>query len=185
MFSKFSVKKPVTITMIILIVIVLGVVSLSKLSIDLLPSMELPYVMVQTTYSGAGPEEIENLISKPLEQTLATVENIEGIASISNEGSSILLMQFNFNSDMDNITLQMREKIDMIKGYLPEGTTSPIVMKLDPNSMPIIQLAISSKGDISTTQKIAEDVIQPLIERIEGTASASVSGGLELRNTSG
>lgn len=179
MLAKFSVKKPVTITMMILIVIVLGVVSLSKLHIDLLPTMELPYVMVQTTYSGAGPEEIENLVSKPLEQTLATVENIDTIISISNEGSSIILMQFNFNSDMDEITLQMRERIDMIKGYLPEGTTSPIVMKLDPNSMPIIQLAISSEGNISTTQKIAEDVIQPRIEKIEGTASASVSGGLE------
>lgn len=179
MFAKFSVKKPVTITMLILIVIVLGVVSLSKLQIDLLPAMELPYVMVQTNYSGAGPEEIENLISKPLEQTLATVENIEAIISYSNEGSSIILMQFGFNSDMDDITLQMREKIDMIKGYLPDGTTAPLVMKLDPNAMPIIQLAISSKGDIYTSQKLAEDVIQPRIEKIEGTASAYVTGGLE------
>lgn len=179
MLSKFSVKKPVTITMIILIVLLLGAVSLSKLHVDLMPSIDLPYVMVQTTYSGAGPEEIENLISKPLEQALATVENIDGMMSISNEGSSIVLMQFNFDTDMDDSILQMREKIDMIKGYLPDGTTSPVVMKLDPNSMPIIQLAISSKGDIYTTQKIAEDVVQPRLEKIEGTASASVSGGLE------
>jgi len=179
MFARFSVKKPVTITMMILIVIVLGVVSFSKLHIDLLPQMELPYVMVQTSYSGAGPEEIENMVSKPLEQTLSTVQNIDGIMSISNEGSSILLMQFNFGTDMDEVMLQMREKIDMIKGYLPDGTTSPLVMKLDPNAMPIIQLAVSSKGDIYTTQKLAEDVISPRIERTEGTASASVSGGLE------
>ncbi len=179
MLSKFSVKKPVTITMMILIVLLLGAVSLSKLNVDLMPSIELPYVMVQTTYSGAGPEEIENLVSKPLEQILATVENIDGMMSISNEGSSIVLMQFNFGTDMDETVLQMREKIDMIKGYLPDGTTSPTVMKLDPNSMPIIQLAISSKGDIYTTQKIAEDVVQPRLEKIEGTASASVSGGLE------
>jgi hydrophobic/amphiphilic exporter-1 (mainly G- bacteria), HAE1 family len=179
MLSKFSVKKPVTITMMILIVLLLGAVSLSKLNVDLMPSIELPYVMVQTTYSGAGPEEIENLVSKPLEQILATVENIDTIVSISNEGSSIVLMQFNFGTDMDETVLQMREKIDMIKGYLPDGTTSPTVMKLDPNSMPIIQLAISSKGDIYTTQKIAEDVVQPRLEKIEGTASASVSGGLE------
>jgi len=179
MFARFSVKKPVTITMMILIVIVLGVVSFSKLHIDLLPQMELPYVMVQTSYSDAGPEEIENMVSKPLEQTLSTVQNIDGIMSISNEGSSILLMQFNFGTDMDEVMLQMREKIDMIKGYLPDGTTSPLVMKLDPNAMPIIQLAVSSKGDIYTTQKLAEDVISPRIERTEGTASASVSGGLE------
>ena len=179
MFARFSVKKPVTITMMILIVIVLGVVSLSRLQIDLLPQMELPYVMVQTSYQGAGPEEIENMISKPLEQTLSTVENIEAVISISNEGSSLLLMQFAFNTDMDDVMLQMREKIDMIKGFLPDGTSSPLVLKMDPNAMPIIQLAVSSKGDLHTTQKIAEDVISPRLERIEGTASASVSGGLE------
>ncbi len=179
MFARFSVKKPVTITMIVLIIILLGVVSLSKLQIDLMPSIELPYAMVQTTYEGAGPEEIEKLITKPLEQVVVTIENIDTIASISNEGSSILLLQFKFNTDMDNATLQMREKIDMIKGYLPDGTSSPIVAKLDPNSFPIMQLAVSGKGDIYTTQKIAEDVIQPRIERIEGTASANVSGGLE------
>ncbi|WP_312810543.1 efflux RND transporter permease subunit [Sedimentibacter sp.] len=178
MFAKFSVKKPVTITMMILIVIVLGAVSLSKLQIDLLPQMELPYVMVQTSYSGAGPEEIENMITKPLEQTVATVENIEGILSYSNEGSSIVLMQFAFGTDMDDVMLQLRENIDMIEGFLPEGTSSPIVAKLDPNAMPIIQMAVSSKGDIHTTQKIAEDVISPRLERIEGTASANVSGGL-------
>lgn len=179
MLARFSVKKPVTITMLILIVIVLGVVSFSKLQIDLLPQMELPYVMVQTSYQGAGPEEIENMISKPLEQTLSTVENIEGVISISNEGSSILLMQFAFNTDMDEIMLQVREKVDLIKGFLPEGTTSPLVLKMDPNAIPIIQLAVSSKGDLHTSQKIAEDVISPRLERIEGTASAGVSGGLE------
>jgi HAE1 family hydrophobic/amphiphilic exporter-1 len=179
MFARFSVKKPVTITMMILIVIVLGVVSLSKLQIDLLPQMDLPYVMVQTSYSGAGPEEIENLVTKPLEQTVATVENIEGVISYSNEGSSILLMQFAFSTDMDEVMLQLRENIDLVEGFLPEGTTSPIVAKLDPNAMPIIQLAVSSNGDIITTQKIAEDVISPRLERVEGTASAGVSGGLE------
>ncbi len=179
MFARFSVKKPVTITMMILIVIVLGFVSFSKLQIDLLPQMELPYVMVQTSYQGAGPEEIENLITRPLEQTVATVENIEAVISYSSEGSSLVLMQFAFGTDMDDVMLQLREKIDIIKGFLPEGTTSPIVAKLDPNSMPIIQLAVSGKGDIITTESIAKDIISPRIERIEGTASADVSGGVE------
>ncbi len=179
MLARFSVKKPVTITMMILIVIVIGVVSFSKLQIDLLPQMELPYVMVQTSYQGAGPEEIENIISRPLEQTLSTVENMEGIMSISSEGSSLLLMQFAFNTDMDEIMLQIRERVDVIKGFLPDGTSSPLALKMDPNALPIIQLAVSSKGDLYTTQKIAEDVISPRFERIEGTASASVSGGLE------
>ena len=147
MLARFSVKKPVTITMMILIVIVIGVVSFSKLQIDLLPQMELPYVMVQTTYQGAGPEEIENMISRPLEQTLSTVENIEDIISISNEGSSLLLMQFAFNTDLDEIMLQIRERIDVIKSFLPDGTSTPLALKMDPNAIPIIQLAVSSKGD--------------------------------------
>ncbi|MDD4678580.1 MAG: efflux RND transporter permease subunit [Tissierellia bacterium] len=179
MLARFSVKKPVTITMLILIVIVIGVVSFSKLQIDLLPQMELPYVMVQTSYQGAGPEEIENIISRPLEQTLSTVENIEGIMSISSEGNSLVLMEFAFNTDMDEIMLQIRERVDVIKGFLPEGTSSPLALKLDPNALPIVQLAVSSKVDLYTTQKIAEDVIAPRFERIEGTASASVTGGLE------
>ncbi|WMJ77334.1 MULTISPECIES: efflux RND transporter permease subunit [unclassified Sedimentibacter] len=179
MLSRFSVKKPVTITMMILIVIVLGVVSLSKLQIDLLPQMELPYVMVQTGYSGAGPEEIENLITKPVEQSVATVENIEGMISYSNEGSSLVLIQFAFGTDMDNAMLQLRENIDLIEGFLPDGITSPIVAKLDPSAMPIIQMAVSSGGDLYNAQKMAEDIIAPRLERIEGTASASVSGGLE------
>lgn len=179
MFAKFSVKKPVTITMMILIVIVLGAISLSKLSIDLLPNIELPIAVVQTSYSGAGPEEIENLITVPMEQAVGTIENIDTITSYSNDGSSLLLMQFNFGTDMDEATLQMREKIDLIKGFLPDGTTSPIVMKLDIDSMPIVQLAISSNGSLQTTQKLAEDIVQPRLERIEGTASADVSGGLE------
>lgn len=179
MLARFSVKKPVTITMMILIVIVLGAISLSKLSIDLLPNIELPIAVVQTTYSGAGPEEIENLITKPMEQAVGTIENIDTITSYSNDGSSLLLMQFDFGTDMDDATLQMREKIDLIKGYLPSGASTPIVMKIDLDSMPIVQLAVSSKGSLQTTQKLAEDIIQPRLERIEGTASADVYGGLE------
>ena len=179
MLARFSVKKPVTITMMILIVIVIGIVSFSKLQIDLLPQMDLPYVMVQTSYQGAGPEEIEGIISKPMEQTLSTVENIEAVISISSEGSSLLLMQFAYNTDMDEVMLQIRERVDVIKGFLPEGTSSPLALKLDPNALPIVQLAVSSKGDLRTTQKIAEDVISPRFERIEGTASASVIGGLD------
>jgi HAE1 family hydrophobic/amphiphilic exporter-1 len=179
MFAKFSVKKPVTITMMILIVLLLGAVSLSKLQVDLMPSIDLPVAIVQVSYSGAGPEEIENLVTKPLEQALVTIENIDTITSTSNEGSSLLVLSFNYGTDMDSATISMREQIDMITSYLPDGTTSPLVMKIDPNSFPIMLLAVSSNGDIYTTQKIAEDVVQPRLERIEGSASANVYGGLE------
>ncbi|HBD64220.1 MAG TPA: multidrug ABC transporter [Clostridiales bacterium] len=178
MFARFSVKRPVTITMMILIVLVLGAVSFSKLHIDLLPQMELPYVMIQTSYSGAGPEEVENMVTRPLEQAVATAENIDGMMSYSNEGSSIVLMQFTFGTNMNDAMLQLREKVDLIKGFLPDGTSSPIVAKLDPNALPIIQMAVSSKGDLYTAQRMAEDIVSPRLERIEGVASAGVSGGM-------
>lgn len=179
MLPRFSVKRPVTITMLILIIIVLGIVSFSRLKVDLMPKIEVPVAIVQTVYPNAGPEEIENMISKPIEDVLETVENIDAISSISSENSSIAIVEFKYGTDMNQATIQMREKIDLIKGSLPEDSEEPIVLKMDLTSMPVLQIAVSGEGDLYTTQKIAEDVIQPRLERIEGTASANVDGGLE------
>lgn len=178
MLSKFSVKKPITILMIIFIVILIGIVSLSKLPIDLLPNIEMPIAIVQTSYSGAGPQEIEKLVTKPLEESLSTVNNIDKISSISTEGSSLVILQFNFGTDMDFAALEMREKIDIIEGYLPDDTSDPMVLKFDPNAMPIMSLSISGSGDIATTGHIAEDIVKPRLERVEGAASVDINGVL-------
>src|SRR5665647_853083 len=138
MLSKFSVRRPVTVVMIILIVMLIGSVSLTKLPIDLLPSIEFPVAVVSTTYSGVGPEEIETLISKPLEDVLTTVGDIDSIQSISREGSSLVILQFDFGTDMEFAALEMREKIDLVKGYLPEDASNPTVFKFDPNAIPIM-----------------------------------------------
>lgn len=179
MFSRFAVRRPVTIVMIILIVILIGSVSLSMLPIDLLPSIEFPIAVVSTSYSGVGPEEMETLITKPLEDVLTTVENIDTIQSYSFEGASLIVLQFDFGTDMDFAALEMREKIDLVKGYLPEDSTSPTVFKFDPNAMPIMYMTIESKGDIYTTQNIAEDIVKTRLERLEGVASVDVLGGYE------
>lgn len=178
MLSKFSVKRPITILMIIFIVILIGFVSLTKLPIDLLPKIEMPIAIVQTSYSGVGPQEIEKLVTRPLEESLSTVDNIESISSMSTEGSSMVILQFDFGTDMDFASLKMREKIDVVKGYLPEDATDPMVFKFDPNAMPIMALSISSSGDIATTGHIAEDIVKPRLERIEGAASVDIIGGL-------
>ncbi|MBG0765429.1 MAG: efflux RND transporter permease subunit, partial [Tissierellales bacterium] len=125
MISKFSVRRPVTILMIILIVILIGVVSLTELPIDLLPNIEFPIAVVSTSYPGVSPEEIENLVTKPLENSLTTVGNIDTLTSISSEGSSLIILQLEFGTDMDFAALEMREKIDMVKGFLPEGASDP------------------------------------------------------------
>ena len=163
--------------MIVLIVVLLGTISLTRLPIDLYPAMEIPVAIVSTSYSGAGPQEIENLITKRMEGAIATVGNIDKIQSISYQGSSIVIAQFNNGTNMDFAALEMREKIDMVKGALPDGATQPMVLKLDLNSMPIIQIALSTSGDLSGLQSLAEETFKQRLERLDGVASVSIGGG--------
>ncbi|MGI6685682.1 MAG: efflux RND transporter permease subunit [Bacillota bacterium] len=172
-----SVRRPVTIAMLILAIVLLGYVSLTRLSIDLLPKMDLPYAVAITEYSGAGPEEVESTVTKPLEDVLSTVENLDSIYSQSLAGQSLVMMEFNYGTDMNFATLQMREKIDMIKGFLPDAVTDPMVVKADLSMMPIIQLGLSGGKDMTDLKKLAENVIQPRLERQAGVASVSVTGG--------
>jgi HAE1 family hydrophobic/amphiphilic exporter-1 len=175
--SKFSVKKPVTITMMVLVVVLLGAISLTRLPIDLFPEFEVPVAIVSTTYSGTGPLEMENLITRPIEGAVSTVGNIDIVSSRTSEGSSIVIAQFNFGVDMDNAALEMREKVDLIKGLLPEDAEDPMVLKIDPNAMPIIQIALTSGGDLARLQELAEDTFSQRLERLDGVASVDISGG--------
>ncbi len=177
--SSFSVKKPVTITMIVLVVVLLGAISLSRLPIDLFPEMELPVAIVSTSYTGAGPQEMENLVTKRIEGAIATVGGIDNVSSISSQGSSIVIAQFNNGTNMEFAALEMREKIDMVKGLLPEDAAQPMVLKLDLNSMPIVEIALSTNGDLSGLQSLAEDSIKQRFERIDGVASVNIGGGYE------
>lgn len=177
--SKVSIQRPVTTVMVVFIVILLGIVSIGRLPVDLLPSFELPYALVMTSYNGAGPQEIESLITKPLEATVGTVSNLKNITSTSSNGSSMIFVEFNDGTDMDVAMLNMREKIDMIKDFLPEDAEDPMVMALDPNMMPIMEIGISGNQDLVKLKQIVEDEITGKIERIEGVASVSVTGGKE------
>ncbi len=175
--SKLAVERPVTIAMLMLVIVLLGTISLTRLPLDLLPKIEVPVAIVSTSYSGVGPYEMENLITRPLEGAIATVGNIDTINSISAQGNSIVIALFNFGTDMDFATLEMREKVDLIKGMLPEDASEPMVLKIDPNSTPIIQLSLTHGGDLASLQTLAEDTIQSRLERIEGVASADIFGG--------
>lgn len=177
--SKLAVKRPVTTMMVVLVVVLLGIISLAGLPIDLMPEIEIPVAIVMTSYTGAGPQEVENLVTDRVEDALATVSNIDSINSMSSEGNSIVIAQFNTGTDMDFATLEMREKVDLIKGALPDDTTEPMVLKLDPNSMPIIQIAMSSDVNLLGLQSLAEDELEQRFERIEGVASVSIGGGIE------
>ncbi len=175
--SSLSVKRPVTVIMFTLIIVILGSVSLSKLPIDLYPNIEVPVAIVSTTYSGVGPQEMEELITKRLEQSVGTVSNIKQISSISNEGSSVIIAEFNSGTDMEFAALEMREKVDLVKGFLPDGANEPMVMRIDPNAMAIMQISITNGEELAKLQTVAEDTIKPRLERLSGVASVDVSGG--------
>lgn len=177
--ADFSVKRPVTIAMVMIAIAIFGFVSLPKLSVDLYPELNLPVAVVATSYPGATPAEVEKMVTKPLEEALGTVSNVKEIRSASIAEASQVIVQFNWGTNMDQATLDMREKVDLIKGRLPDGANSPRVMRLDPNSMPVITMSLSGDQDIVKLKSLAEDVIKPRLERVEGVAAVSVSGGRE------
>lgn len=176
--SELSVKRPVTTVMLILIVVVLGIVSVTRIGIDLFPNIEIPVAVVSTSYSNVAPAEVETLITKPIEEAVGTIENIDTIQSITMEGSSIVVIQFDFGTDMDFASLKMREKVDLIRDFLPDGASDPMVIQIDPNAEAIMQISVSG-DDVATLQAYAENQLKPNLERINGVASVDISGGFD------
>ncbi len=180
MLSKFSVKKPYTVVVGVVLIIILGVVSFGSMTVDLLPSMNLPYAIVMTTYIGASPEEVEQVVTRPVEQTMATVSNIKTVQSISNENASTVVLEFDQTANMDSVTIEMRESLDQIQGFWPDEVSNPIIMKLNPDMMPVLVAAVSAEGeDAAATSKIIEDQVIPEVESVEGVASVTVTGSIE------
>jgi len=176
--ADISIERPLAISMLILAIVFLGLFSLPRLAVDLFPDMELPVAVVMTTYEGAAPAEVEKLVTKPIESAVSTVSNIDEIQSISQNGSSLVVVMFNWGTDIDNAVNELRDKIEMVKGMLPSDARSPMTLKMDINSMPIIFFSVSGDDQVRL-KKITEDIIQPRLERIEGVASVEVSGGKE------
>ncbi len=180
MISKFSVRKPYTVIVAVVLVIILGIVSFTKMSTDLLPSMELPYAIVMTTYQGASPEQVETAVTKPVEQSMATISNIKEVNSISSENMSLVVLEFEGDTDMNAVSLDMREKLDMIKGYWPDEVGNPTIMKLNPDMMPVMVTAMDSdKMDTAELSELIDKKISPAVEAVEGVASVSTTGLVE------
>ncbi|TYP52502.1 efflux RND transporter permease subunit [Thermosediminibacter litoriperuensis] len=175
--AKFSIRHPVTMIMIVLIVLVLGAVSLDRLGIDLLPNISFPTLMVVTEYEGAGPEEIENLITKPLEQVISTVNNVKSVKSTSLEGVSSITVEFNWGTDMDFAVLNVREKIDLIKNALPSEAGSPQIYKYDASQIPVMEIALYGSRDMKELRKIAEDKVKNRLLKLEGVGMVQAFGG--------
>jgi HAE1 family hydrophobic/amphiphilic exporter-1 len=182
--AKLAVHRPVAMSMVILFILVIGIVSLNGLAVDLFPELEFPIAAITASYPGIGPAEIENLIVAPLENIMGTIPNVESINSTSRLGGALIIVQFDWGTDMDFATLQMRERIDLIRESIPNDVPLPIVLKFDPRIFPIIQLAVSSPElDILETKNVAENRIKPRLEPISGVAAVNVEGGRELEIT--
>jgi len=177
--ASFSVKKPVTITMVFLCIIILGIISWYRLPQELFPPITYPQLTVVTNYPNAAPEEIETLITKLIEEAVGTVKNARRVISTSREGTSIVMVEFNWGADMNFAALGMREKIDLIKERLPRDAEEPIVMKFNPFDRPIMTLSISGERSLNELYEISKKYIKDRLEKIEGVASCSISGGLE------
>ncbi|MDE5746068.1 MAG: efflux RND transporter permease subunit, partial [Acetatifactor sp.] len=180
MISKFSVKKPYTVLVGVVLAIVLGIVSFTRMTTDLLPNISLPYVIVMTTYIGASPETVEMVVTKPVESSMATVSNIESISSVSSENYSMVILEFAQSADMNAVSLEIRENLDQIKSYWDDSVGNPIIMKLNPDMLPVMMVAVGVDGmEYAQVSEYVTNVLMPEVESLEGVASASAVGLLE------
>lgn len=180
MLSKLSVKKPYTVVVAAILVLILGAVSFINLQTDLLPSIDLPYLVVITSYPGASPEEVEMIVTKPIEQVVATTSNIKNINSVSRENSSVVILEFNNDVNMDSAIIEINSNIDLIKGAWSDSVGSPMIIKLNPDMLPIMVSSIDVEGmDVAEISDFASQKIISELESINGVASVSGVGLIE------
>ncbi len=180
MIAKFSVKKPYTVIVGVILVIVLGIVSFSRMTTDLLPDMNLPYALVITTDVGASPEEVESDVTAPIEASMATTSNIKNISSTSYNNYSMVILEYEESTNMDSVLIEMQQKLDQLKGSFPDTVGTPMIMQLDPDMLPVMVVSADVEGmsqtEIST---YVENELAPALESVEGIASVSTTGAVE------
>ncbi|MEA4823002.1 MAG: efflux RND transporter permease subunit [Clostridiaceae bacterium] len=177
MFSKYSVRKPFTVLVAVILVVVLGVVSYMNMTPDLLPKINLPYVVVMTTYVGATPETVESEVTRPIEQSLSTLDDVDTITSTSGASYSVVFLQFADNADLEYASLAIREKLTQLSGSWSDDVGTPSIMKISPDLLPVSVAAVSREGhDTITLSSFVEDELLTRLEGVEGIAGVNASG---------
>jgi HAE1 family hydrophobic/amphiphilic exporter-1 len=174
---NFSIRRPVTVFMFTVAAVIFGFISYSRLKLNLLPKISYPSLTIKTEYAGTAPSEIENIISKPIEETCGVVDNVVRISSVSRAEVSEVTVEFAWHTNMDFATLKLREKLDLLR--LPVAATKPVILRYDPNQEPIMKLGLTGDADLAYIRYIAEREVKQALESIEGVAACSISGGLE------
>ncbi|NOU95527.1 MMPL family transporter [Paenibacillus sp. LMG 31456] len=176
--ANFSVNRPVTIFMLMIALVILGSIAAPLLPVDLYPNMEIPTANVSVNWPGASPGQVESQVTKRIEASMATIANVQSVSSTSRTGSSNVTVQFNFGTDISEATLTMRDRLDRVKRQLPTDADAPVVSRADPNSQPILNLALYSNSvDLITLRDLADNVVSPAVQRANGVASVGVTGG--------
>ncbi len=180
MISKFSVKRPYTVFVAVIAVIVIGIVALMRMTADLLPNMNLPYVLVITTDMGASPETVEKEVTSPIESALATTSNLKNIQSMSYNSYSTVILEYEQTSNMDATLIEIQQSIDQVKGNFGDNVGTPVVMQINPDMLPVMVAAanVDDMNSVQLTDYLESDIL-PQLESIEGVASVSASGGIK------
>ncbi len=177
--SRTAIRRPISTFMVFLAVLVLGGFSLKRIAIDLYPDITFPVIMLMTGYEGAAPLEVEKMVTEPLEKMVSTVNNIKEVSSVSSDGVSVIIMNFDWGANMDEVANDVRERVSLVKGALPEGADDPLAFKFDPSLMPLMVLSLSGDRDLVQLRYLADEDIRYELEQIEGVASIEVTGGKE------
>ena len=174
---KFSVKKPFTVLVAVILVVVLGFVSLAGMQTDLLPNMNLPYLLVVTTYPGASPEQVESDVTQPLENSLSTLNGVKNVTSQSNENYSLVILEYQDDTDMDSAMVKASTAVNQLSDSLPDMASTPTLMEMSPDMMATQYIAVDYDGmDIYELSDYVEDSVIPQLERVDGVASVSTTG---------
>ena len=180
MLPQFSVRKPYTVLVAVVLVLVLGVISFTGMTTDLLPAMELPYVVVMTTYPGASPEKIETTVTKPLEAVLG----IKNVSSVSSENASIVILEFEQGTNMDSAMIELSSNVDLVSGQMDDAVGTPMLMKISPDMLPVMVASVDMDGmDVKEISAFADETVMPAFERIDGVASVDATGLVEQQVT--
>ena len=177
--AKFSVKKPLTVFVVVLAVVVLGVVAYLRMTPDLLPNMDFPYVVIVTADPGASPESVEEEITRPMEQSMATLDQIKEVTSTSQNSVSMVMLQFEDGVNMDTISVDIQQKISVLQGQWDDMVGAPYVLKINPSMIPVMVAAVSREGtDVYALSDLVTDELTGKLEGVTGVASVTVSGAL-------
>ena len=180
MISKYSVKRPYTVLVAVVLVIVLGAVSLSKMTTDLLPDMSFQYALVITTDMGASPEQVESDVTSPIESAMATTSNIKNISSVSYNSYSIVTLEYEQNANMDSVVIEIQQSLDQVSGQWDDSIGTPMIMKVNPDMMPVLAAAVDKDGmDANAFSDYVKNDLAPALESLEGVASVTTTGQLE------